>query len=135
MFEDLLPLGLEEAPDLFDSRVLFEQLGVFELRAVLRVVPHQVLGEEDTRVEARPDAWVNLVRALFVRQSVDLTREQLDAGEEHWVQLAGQIDVVVLVGVWDLDDLLLEMQQVLHIACLEVLREQLRLVIVSRSVV
>ena len=53
----------------------------------------------------------------------------------HHVVMAGQIDVVVLVGVWDLDDLLLEMQQVLHIACLEVLREQLRLVIVSRSVV
>ena len=61
VLEDLLALGDKEASDLLDTSLLLEQLSVLKLGTVLWVVPHQVLGQEDARVETRTDAWVNLV--------------------------------------------------------------------------
>lgn len=61
MFEDLLALCLEEAANLLDARELLEEVSVLELGPVLRVVPHQVLGQEDARVEPLANTYVNFL--------------------------------------------------------------------------
>ena len=107
MLENLLTLGREESANFFDPCELLKQVGILQLGTILRVVAHEVLGEEDARVKACTDAWVNLFRTLLVRETITLARKQLDAGQEYRVECASQIDVVVLFGAWDLDDLLL----------------------------
>lgn len=58
---ELLPTQVEKAPQLLNHRPLHEQRLILKLRPVLRVVAHQVLPQEDTRVEPLPDRCVNRV--------------------------------------------------------------------------
>ena len=110
VLENFLTLANEEATNFFDSSELLKQFGILQLGTILWVVAHEVLGEEDARVEACTDARVNLVCALLAGQTVALARKQLDAGQKDRVECAGQVDVIVLVGARDLDDLLLQTQ-------------------------
>ena len=108
MLKDLLTLCGEEAANFFDLSELLKQFGILQLGTILRVVAHEVLGEENARVETCTNARVDLVRALLVRETVALARKQLDAGQKDWVECASQVDVIVLVGAGDLDNLLLQ---------------------------
>ena len=61
VLENLLPLGHEETSDFLDSCLLFEKFCVFKLGPMVRVVAHEVLRQENARVETSPDAWINFI--------------------------------------------------------------------------
>lgn len=58
---DALTLDVEEAPELLDASVLPENILILILRAVGRVVPHQVLGQVNAGIESLSNAFVNRV--------------------------------------------------------------------------
>ena len=61
MLKNLLSFSDEETSNFLHSCVLFKQVCVLELCSMLRVVPHQVLSQEDAWVEPVTDARVNFV--------------------------------------------------------------------------
>ena len=71
VLEDLGALRLEEATDFLDSGELLEKVSVLKLGAVLRVVSHQVLSQEDARVESLADARVNFICAIVKTRSAN----------------------------------------------------------------
>ena len=75
-----------------------------------------------------------LTLVFFICQSIDLTSEKFNAWKQDWVQAPCQVNVVVLLLVWNFDDFLLESQQVLDVASLEVFSEELSLVIEASHV-
>ena len=76
MLVKLLSAQMPEAAQFLDVRPLFEESLVFELGAVLRVVSHQELGEEDARVEALTDRLINY--SLVLNNAVDFLGELLE---------------------------------------------------------
>ena len=60
MLVDFLLLMDKESPDLLNSSVLHESVGVFKFGSVLWVVPHEVLSQENTWVESVLDGIVDL---------------------------------------------------------------------------
>ena len=66
MLENLLSFVLEETSDFLNTRLLFKELGVLELRSVLWVVSHKVLSKENARVEPSADAWINFILAFLI---------------------------------------------------------------------
>jgi len=75
-----------------------------------------------------------LTLALLICESIDLSREEFNSRKEDRVEFLGQVNVVVLLLVGDLDDLLLQAEQVLDIASLEIFSEQFGLVVVTSHV-
>ena len=55
VFVDLWALGQEESADFLNLSVLGEELLIFCLCTVLRVVSHQELSQEDARIETLSD--------------------------------------------------------------------------------
>ena len=74
---------------------------------------------------------VMLTLTFLICQSIDLSGQEFNAREQHWVQRPCQVDIVVLVRAWDFNNVVLETEQVLHVPRLEVLCEQLCLVVVA----
>ena len=61
VLEDLLTLNVEEATNFLYSALLLEQFSILKLRTVLRVVAHEVLSQEDARVESGSDTGVDFI--------------------------------------------------------------------------
>lgn len=74
VFEDLLSLLHKEAAYFFNFGELFEKFAIFEFGAMLGVVAHQVLGQENAWVEALPNRRVNSCLVRFVCEAVNLAR-------------------------------------------------------------
>lgn len=74
VLENLLTLSVEETANFLSLCELLEEVSVLKLSAMLRVVAHEILGEENARVETSTDAWINFVCAFFVGEAVALTR-------------------------------------------------------------
>ena len=70
VLEDVPSALQEETPYLFDLDVLHEHVFVLELRAVLRVVAHQVLSQEVARVKPFKDFVIDVLNRIgLVRPS------------------------------------------------------------------
>lgn len=61
MLEDLLTLSDKESSDFLDSCLLFKKFCVLELGTVVRVVAHEVFGQENAWIETTTDAWVDFI--------------------------------------------------------------------------
>jgi hypothetical protein len=123
MLVKLLSAQMPEAAQFLDVRPLFKESLVFELGAVLRVVSHQELGEEDAGVEALTDRRIN--HSLVLNNAVDFLGELLEGRYEHWVQFLREVDVVMLLAVRQVNDLSLQLQKRLHKSNVEVVTEEI----------
>ena len=61
MLEDFLSFQIEETSQLLLHRVSLKQLFEFQLSALVRVIAHQVLSQENAWVETSANARVNSV--------------------------------------------------------------------------
>lgn len=104
VFVDLLLFHLKESSDLFNPRKLLERLRKLQgVWRVLRVVSHEELSQVDARIEPIFDALVDF--AFFrVNQSVDFAREFFEAWHQNGVDLVCQVNVEVLVGVGQINN-------------------------------